>query len=374
MKVLHVLEALEGGTSRHLRCAVRHVPVTHVVAVPEERVGGLTDTDAVPAMRADGAAVHLVPMRRSLVSPRNGLALARIVRLIRRHRPDVVHGHSSIGGAIARMASAATRTPCVYTPNGLFPWLSAMAVERVLGRATDVFIASSHSEAQLAGQLRLVPRERIAMVPNAIEMCEPPPTQVDLRSKLGVGRDTPIVGSVARLAPQKAPEVFVRACGIVARRQPDVRFVLVGDGPLEAEVLAEIERAELGERFLLVQSCNEGPSLMEQFDVFVLTSRYEAGAAFAPMEAMRAGTPVVLTDVTGNHDAIEHGRSGLFVEPEDPCATADAVLRLLAEPALRVSMAKEARQLLEERFDIAVVAGRLAGVYERAVAARSLSA
>ena len=374
MKVLHVLEAIEGGTSRHLRYVVGHVSADHVVVVPPERVGGLTDAEAFDAMRDAGADLRLVPMRRSLVSPYNVLALVRIVRMIRRTQPDVAHGHSAIGGALARIAAAMTRTPCVYTPNGLFPWLSAMAVERALGRLTDVLVASSHSEAQLVAQLRLVPRQRMAVVPNAIEMHDPPPTEIDVRKELGVSQDTLVVGSVARLVFQKAPEVFVKACGIVARQEEGVCFVLVGDGPLEDEVRRELREADLGERFLLLQHCNEGPSLMSQFDIFALSSRYEAGAAFAPMEAMRAGTPVVLTDVTGNHDAIEHDRSGLFVEPENPDALAEAILGLLADPERRASMTKEARRLLEQRFDVAVVSRRLSEVYERAVAARSVSA
>ncbi|MBV9950885.1 MAG: glycosyltransferase [Acidimicrobiia bacterium] len=360
------MEAIEGGTARHLRYVVGHVPVEHVVVVPPERSFGLTDTDAYEVMRAAGARVELVPMTRSLVSSDNLLALARIRSLIKRWKPDVVHGHSSIGAALARMAAATTGTPTVYTPNGLFPWLSAMAVERALGRVTDVFVASSPSEAQLVQQLRLVPRERMVVVPNGIEMDPAPPTSIDVRKELGVSPDTPIVGSVARLVPQKAPEVYVRACGIIAARDPDVHFVLVGEGPLDKMVENEILRAGIEDRFLLIQHCNEGPSLIGQFDVFALSSRYEAGAAFAPMEAMRAGTPMVLTDVIGNHDAIDDGRSGLFVEPEDPSSLAEAVLSLLDDPARRQSIALEARRRLEERFDVAVISSRLLDVYELA--------
>ncbi|MCU1427033.1 MAG: glycosyltransferase family 1 protein, partial [Actinomycetia bacterium] len=115
MKVLHVLEAIEGGTARHLRYVVRHVDAQHVVIVPAERIGGLTDTGAFDVMRAAGAEVHVVPMRRSPASRHNAAALMHVRRHIRRHRPDVVHGHSSIGGAIARVATLGTDAARVYT-------------------------------------------------------------------------------------------------------------------------------------------------------------------------------------------------------------------------------------------------------------------
>src|SRR5690242_21839311 len=118
--VLHVLEAIEHGTARHVIDVVGHArDVEHEVVVPPVRVGGLTDESAVGRMRAAGAVVHLLPMRRTPWAPRNAEALARLVALIRARRPEIVHGHSSIGGLLARVAATATRTPRCYTPNGV---------------------------------------------------------------------------------------------------------------------------------------------------------------------------------------------------------------------------------------------------------------
>ena len=147
---------------------------------------------------------------------------------------------------------------------------------------------------------------------------------------------------------------------------PDVRFVLVGDGPLADLVEAEINRLGLDDRFLLLQHCNEGPRIITQFDVFALPSRYEAGAAFAPMEAMRAGTPVVLTDVVGNRDAVEDGTSGFIVPVDAPEALADRVVRLLDDAALRQRFSAAATDRLSQRFDIRSAAARLRDVYLQA--------
>jgi glycosyltransferase involved in cell wall biosynthesis len=366
MRILHVLEALEAGASRHLRYVVGHVNAEHIVVIPPERVGGLTDDLAFEDFARAGAEVHLVPMRRSPKSAHNAAAMARVRRIIKERRPDVVHGHSSIGGALARVAMAGTGVPCVYTSHGLFPSLSAMAIERALGRFTDRFIALSPSEVQLVRQLRLVPPERIVMVPNGIELEPPPPASYDLREKLAVAPGTPIVGTVGRLAPQKAPEIFVRACAEIARRDAETCFVLVGDGPLADVVQHEIDAAGIASRFLLLRGCNDGPSLMSQFDVFALPSRYEA-SAYAPLEAMRAGAAMVVSDVAGNHEMIDDGRTGLLVPPDDPGALADAVVSVLDDPTRRAALVAAAREQLVERYDVAVLATRLLDVYRSVV-------
>lgn len=208
------------------------------------------------------------------------------------------------------------------------------------------------------------------MIPSAVQLDLPPPSAINVPKELGVGQDTLVVGSVARLVPQKAPEMFVRARGVIAERWPEACFVLVGGGPLTEMVERERSSVAIADRLLLLQNCHAEPSLMGQFDVFMLSSRYEAGAPFAPMEAMRTGTPVVLTDVVGSNDAVDHGLTGLVVPPEDSRALADAAVTLLSDATLREQMAESARRRLAERFDVNRVAGQLQQVYCRAARSR----
>jgi glycosyltransferase involved in cell wall biosynthesis len=368
VRVLHVVEAIEAGVARHVKDVVTHVPADHEVLVPPERVGGFTDVAALEAMEAAGARVHLTPMRRSAVDPRNGAAVGRVRRLIRRSQPDLVHGHASIGGAAARLAAAGTGVARVYTPNGLIPGRAVYAVERLLGRWTDRFVAVSDTEADLVERLRIVPRERVAVIPNGIELTPPGPPTVDLRAQLRLRDDTPLVGSVGRLAAQKAPEVFVRACARIASAQPDAHFVLVGDGPLRDVVNSEVEATGLEGRFVHLPGLHGAATVMDQFDVFVLASRYEGGP-YAPLEAMRAGTPVVLTDVVGNRDTVTDGESGLVVAPDDPDALAGAVSRLLTDHCLRERLAAAGRERVAAHFDVRLMADRLAVLYRSLVTA-----
>jgi glycosyltransferase involved in cell wall biosynthesis len=363
LRVLHVVEAIEGGLARHVAQVVHHVPAEHHVALPSQRVGGFTDSTAVATMVAAGAHLHVTAMRRSPANVRNAAAVARVRALIRSVRPDLVHGHSSIGGAAARLAAVGTRVPRVYTPNGLLASPGALAIERRLGRLTEAFVAVSETEAEVAERRGLAPPDRIFVIPNGIELDDPGPPVVDLRARLGIDDSTPLVGTVSRLAHQKAPEVFVRACARVAAACPDARFVLVGEGPLARLVATEIAAAELDGRMLHLRGVHGAPTLMRQFDVFVLASRYEGGP-YAPLEAMRVGTPVVVTDVIGSRDTVEHGRSGLVVPPDDPDALAAAVAKLLAQPALRRRLAEGGRDRLAHRFDVRRMADKLGNLYQ----------
>ena len=341
MRVVQVFEAIEAGVARHVTDVVCRVPGEHHVVVPPTRTGGFTDEHAFAAMRSAGAEVHLTRMRRSVADPHNARAVWSTRRLIRSLRPDIVHGHASVGGAVARLAAARTGAACVYTPHGLLPNRGVFAAERILGRLTDAFVAVSPSEAELVERRRLVPAGRVVVIPNGIETERVAEPALDLRSRLGLAEGTPLVGSVGRLARQKDPLLFVAACARLAEVS-DARFVLIGEGPLRAAAEREVEARSLGDRFLIVPGLQDAASVMGQLDVFVLPSRYE-GAPYAPLEAMRAGTPVVLSDVVGNRDVVVDGESGLLVPPGDPVALAAAVMRIIEEDGLGEALAKAAR-------------------------------
>src|SRR5581483_10373336 len=140
--VMHVLEALAGGTSRHLIDLVRHTHrVQHAVVVPNHRVGAVPDHLALPALEQAGASIHLVEMRRMPLHPRNWRATAQLTQLVTALQPDVIHGHSAIGGALSRVVPAPQGTRRVYTPNGLNQSPYALRVERRLVSRTDRIVA-----------------------------------------------------------------------------------------------------------------------------------------------------------------------------------------------------------------------------------------
>ena len=171
-----------------------------------------------------------------------------------------------------------------------------------------------------------------------------------------------MVGSVTRLSPQKAPLDFVAAAAQVAARRPDVHFVVVGDGPLRAEVEAQVAAAGLAGRFHLTGLRRDVPDLLHSFDVFVLTSLWE-GLPRVLIQAMAAGLAVVATAVDGNAEAVEDGVNGFLTPPGDPQALAAALLRLLGDPALAGQMGAAGRERADE-FGARKMVDDIAALYE----------
>ena len=362
LRVLHVLEALEGGTSRHVVDLVRWTPgVEQHVAIPERRVGGVTDETAAPALDAHGAEVHPVAMTRSPATSVNAQALVDLVRLLRRVRPHIVHAHSSIGGLLGRTAAGSARLPAVYTPNGVTDVPAGLLVERSLRALTARLVAVSTSEAARVARFRLVGRDQIRVVPNGIDL-DREPEPFDLREHLGISSHAPLVGTIARLVPQKDPLTWVAMAALVAEQVPDASFAIIGDGDLRGEVDAAAAEAGLTDRIHVVPHLPEADRAIPSFDVFALSSVFE-GAPYAPMEAMRASVPVVLTEGAGSADLITDGVDGRLVPPGDPVALAAAVVEQLTDRAQAQQRAARARRAMDGRFDGEAMGRRTQEVY-----------
>lgn len=302
-------------------------------------------------------------MRRLPAHPRNVLSLVRLRRLIQLIRPDVVHGHSSVGGVLARVSALGTDSTTFYTPNGIQSTRIALNVERSLRPLTDILIAVSPSEADLAIELGLVDERHLTMVPNGIELVSPPEeATLDLRQALGIERKARLVGCVVRLVPQKAPELFVRAAAAAAQQLNDVHFVLIGSGPLQKSVVRTWHDVGSPPRVHLVPAIARASTVLGQLQLFVFATAFEGGP-YTPLEAMRAKVPVILSDVVGNRDVVEDGRSGILVPCGDQDSLTDAIIRVLSEPELQDRLKEGASRRLTERFDIKHIGARMAELY-----------
>jgi glycosyltransferase involved in cell wall biosynthesis len=387
LRVLHVAEATVGGIRLHvhnLAFGLNRDDFATGVACPPVRRNAFGDDDFVERLREREVPVHLVPMRREPHPAHDLRALVALLRLARQY--DVVHAHSSKAGFLARLAGRLAGAPAVvYTPNA-FSFLGDpgavrsrvyFALERFAARFTDVLIACSPSEARAAE--RLLPRERIRVIPNAVDVGAisatgrrgdgatgretglrhdhlaalggaPPSPQA--RSAESPRRPVTFVGMVARLVPQKAPEVFVRAAAHVARARPEVRFWVAGDGELRAGVEALAEQLGVASAIEFMGHRRDVPALLRASDLFVLTSRYE-GLPYSVLEAMACGLPVVATRAPGTVDVVEDGVTGILVPVEDAEAVATAILALLDDPARARALGEAGRRHVAERFSLA---------------------
>jgi glycosyltransferase involved in cell wall biosynthesis len=191
---------------------------------------------------------------------------------------------------------------------------------------------------------------------------------LEARAELGISPEVPVVGTVSSLVPMKGLENFVAAAGTIAATRPDARFVVVGPTPSSHAAYAErlerdAEALQLPHPIVFVGECADVERWYPAFDVDLITSLPRSeGTTTTALEAQSCGVPVVATRVGAVGDAVEDGVTGLLVQPEQPGAVAQAVLRLLNDDELRLRIGAAGREAALARFD----AGRAADVYVRA--------
>ncbi len=376
MEPLHVMEVLEataGGTRRHLRDLVlaldrRRFRVT-VVASPARDPDFARDIDL---FRMAGVAVEVLPMKRRIAPLADAAAVARLIRLMRRARPGIVHAHSSKAGMVARLAARrAGGIPLVYTPHA-FAFLCDpplrglyLACERWAARRTDRLIAVSREELELACDPRrglALPAARVRLIPNGIA---PAGTPRPPRPPA-----PPVVGFVGRLCRQKGPDFFLAAARRLHAASPGTRFRMVGDGPWRAWVERRIGRTGLS-NCLAWRSVRDEIAVADELaglDAVVLPSRWE-GLPYTLLETMAAGVPLAAMASGGIADVVEDGVSGLLCPVGDVDGLASRTLALLTDAALAQRLRAGAFKRLE-RYTLRGMVDATAAVYEDLAAER----
>jgi glycosyltransferase involved in cell wall biosynthesis len=318
--------------------------------------------------------VIMEPALRSPISPPHDVSALRSLSALLRRRPfDVVHTHTAKAGALGRIAARRARVPrVVHTYHG-FPFhefqsrlrrAGYIAVERRLGRITDVALCVGTGVAVEAVRRGLVPPERIRTIGVAVPAGLPLAADARDRARraLGIPPDATVVGAVGRLTYQKAPEDFLTAMRELGRRgRPDAVGVWVGGGDL-AERVGLLTRSASGPRVVLAGERADIPEILPAFDVFALPSRYE-GLPTAIVEAMTCGIPVVATAVNAVGDVVVPGETGLLVPPGRPDLLAEAVDYLLNSPDAAARMAANARERLGTRFNVTTLREVLVAAY-----------
>ena len=369
VRVAVAITRLEGGAGiLALRGAAALDPAAFAVTI----ITGSGDP-LIAQARAAGLEVVVEPSLRAPIGPAADLAaLGRLTALLRERRFDVVHTHTAKAGAVGRIAARrAGAGRIVHTYHG-FPFhefqsparrSAYVAVERRLGRITDLALAVGGGVAVEAVRRGLIAPDRIRTIGVAVD--EPPALAADpaarrrARRALGLPPDVTVVGAVGRLAYQKAPEDFLAALRALGR--PGVVGVWVGGGELAGRV-ARLAAAQPEAPVLLAGERDDVPALLPAFDVFTLPSRYE-GLPTAVVEAMLCGVPVVATAVNAVGDLVVPGETGLLVPPRRPGLLAGAVRALLDSPADAARMAAAARARLGTRYRVPALRDALAAAY-----------
>lgn len=382
-RALHIVlvnEAAGGGVGKHVLDVAERLPALgfEVLVVQSARRAEPHFANRLARHAQHGYRVAVVDVDRA-PGPRDVAGVLQVRRAIREFGgADVLHGHSSKGGALARLARWGCARRVFYTPHAFYAQASSLPgavrrfygfAEHTLALATDQVIATSNDEMQFARTLG-IPARKLAVVENGIDLRTDDELAQDrssARAALGLSAAEVVVGFVGRLVPQKAPELAVETFGRVLRSCPNARFVLVGDGPQSPAVTRALDAHGVAAATTWLRGA-VGRDVLPAVDVLLVTSEYE-GLPYVMLEGLDAGCAIVTTPVGGARDCVvdgSRGSNGSIVAGYTADALANAVGRFVGAPdALRT--ARRVSRAHAHNFEIERMIDRLATLYRRAL-------
>jgi glycosyltransferase involved in cell wall biosynthesis len=285
---------------------------------------------------------------------------------LRELQPDVIHTHQIGPLFYTGLAATGMRKPLiVHTEHGKVNYAGRRRTRwlgRVAAHFAEVFYCLSQDMADAVAAAGVVPRRKLRVIRNGIDTAfysHQRDTSL-IRRELTIPPDAPLIGTVGRLNEIKRQDVLINALAILVRQKPNAHLLLVGDGPLRAALQEQVHRLGLHDRVHFAGYQTDTTAFLHAMDVFALTSRSE-GMPQALLEACVACKPVIATRVGGIPEVIDHGVSGLLVEPGDANALAVGFLELLTNHDRAAAMARRASEKVVANFDVA----RMARDYHR---------
>jgi len=316
-----------------------------------------------------------IPVR--YVASEGGNVLARLTYLLRcalkmrrwlaRNPTDIIHVHETAPALVARLATLGRRLPMIITYHGSDP--DRLKSFGATARRADLVITPSHRSGDDLVTLGGVARDKLNVIGLGIKPAPPvDPDQVAaLRTEL-LGDGTRLIVTLARIAHQKGIDILIDCVAQMKMTRPDFRFVIVGEGPLEADMKARATQKNLLSHLTFAGRSEQPFTYLHAGDLMLLTSRWEA-LPISIVESFQAATPVVATDCSGVAELVDD-TVGACVAKGDTDAICAAVQRVLDDRDGHKALSRSALERSREpRFDPDVVNARFEAIYQQLIGA-----
>lgn len=369
-KIVFVVEAMLGGIRQHVCDIVENLDIEQydIYLIYSDLRADDRFYEEKVKLEKKAKLILCNDMQRSL--GKNDLAAyKKLVKLFREIKPDIVHCHSSKAGIVGRMAAKKCRVPLiVYTPNAYAfqePNISSMKkqiyifAERFLSRyATDITINVSKGEMALAQKYHLDQKSKFTLIYNGIPQIELPDKSL-LREEIGFNQDTYYVGVTARCAKQKDPFTFLKIAEKVVSARQNIEFVYIGDGELYDKMCQWIQERRLEDKIHMLGFRSDAARIVGALDLYLSTALYE-GLPYSMIEAMRAGVPIIATDVVGNNELVIDGENGFLFKGRDINVGGRFVIRQIEEQLI---VKENVIKTFVEKFSLNRMIEKTMGVY-----------
>lgn len=407
IKVLRIIDRTNiGGPAKHVAWLSAELDKDNFETVLLTGTVPPGEGDMGYFVRAAGVEPVVIPEMSRDLGAGDVLVFFKVLRWLWRIKPDIVHTHKAKAGAVGRVAAMVYRwlTPSivwlrprrcriVHTYHGhvFHSYFSprktriVLAIERALATlCTDVIVTISEQQRREIGDKFRVGRPgQLRVIPLGIDWNEGTDARSSLRKDFGIGAEETVIGIVGRLCEVKNHALFLQAAACLMRQRPDfasrVRFAIVGDGHLRAELEERARQLGIADRVVFAGFRSDAMALYEDLDVVALTSNNE-GTPLTLIEAMSKARPVVTTqvggvvDIMGLREREEDGftiwEHGLTTPVENPQLFADALSYLMDRPELRARMGERAQNFVHAHLSKARLLSDVEELYHELMGTR----
>lgn len=331
----------------------------------------------------EGATMRFLPEMRQAIHPlHDSRALAKLIRVVRAFRPDIVHTHTAKAGFLGRQAALALRPrPLIvhtyhgHVLEGYFGPAKTrlyLELERAMARVSDRLIGVSQATVDDLVRLGVAPREKFRVLPLGLDLdrfAEPgPASRGEARRGLGLGENEVLLAFVGRFAPIKRLDLLLEAFARARASEPRLRLAMVGDGDERAGLERRAGELGIGVDVRFLGYRRDLRPVFAAADLAVLSSDNE-GTPVSLIEAAAAGLPAVATDVGGVNEVVSED-TGLLVPPNDPQALAEAIGTMATDPTRRQEAGQAARKRALDRYSADRLIADVDSLYQELLKAR----
>ncbi len=323
---------------------------------------------SVELMAEQGLQVELLPWGYIRNLPG---AVFRLVSMIRAESRVIIHSHDTRSDLVSIIAGKLTGTPVVISNHAWHPAdfkrkvLESIRV-RLMHYADLIISVSENTNVETLE--RGLPESKCMALYSGIDLqpFQTLPSRAEARRALNLSEDDFVVGNVARLWPEKEQDKIIDAAAQLAEQYPRMKFLIVGDGPLEQALKEQVVKQGLQQTVLLPGFRKDLLHVLAALDVFAFPSSAE-GTPMVIYAAMAMALPIVASPVSGVGEVLLDGETALLVPPADADALAAAVVRLIQEPELAQRLGSGAKQIVEQKYSVEQAVNQLEQIYTRLI-------
>ena len=366
-KKIKVLQAIRqgkvGGGETHILDLVKHIDKNRFQPV----VLSFTDGQMMTELKNIGVDNFIIPSEKAF----DFTEWQKVKALMQKEEIDLVHIHGTRATSNIYWAAKKLKLPIIYTIHGwsfhddqsAFVKKGRVLFEKWITTKTNCNISVSISN-QKTG-FDNIPKFKSVVIHNGIDLKKFNPDSSErknLRDELNISNDAIVISFIGRVTIQKDPITLIKAFKKVVEQQPKAVLLLVGDGDIKQEAVALVKELGIERSVVFENFRNDIPDVLYSSDIYCLPSLWE-GFPIGLLEAMAMRKPVIVTNVDGSSEIIQHNKNGILIDQQNEQMLADAMLTLVNNKNVRNKLGEQARQTIIKDFDVCKMTKSIEDVY-----------